>query len=239
MTAEREILIAVLKLTRKGPIDYSLVGKNARIPAQTAKSLLEKLADNGLVRWKGKILEASPSQRVRIVVQALKLGADFEHVCRLLEWKEFEGITTKAFEVYSYHVKKNFRFKGKNGKRWEIDLIACKQPIIASVDCKHWTCKWTRAPIIKIVKQHVERTKAFADILPNLYTRIKLDKWKRAAVIPIVLSLLPSPLKFHRDTPIVSVLQLQSFLYELPAHMNILTHFPQKITRVDKEITEY
>lgn len=239
MTVEREILIAVLKLTRNGPIEYSLVGKNARIPAQTAESILQKLADNSLVKWHGKILEASSSQRVRIAVQTLKLGADFERICRLLEWKEFESITTKAFEVYNYRVKKNFRFKGKNGKRWEIDLVACKHSIIASVDCKHWTRKWTRAPIIKIVKQHVERTKAFTDTLPDIYTRIKLGEWKHTTVIPIVLSLLPSPLKFHSNTPIVPVLQLQSFLNELPAHINILTHFPQKITKINKEITEY
>ena len=239
MTVEREILIAVLKLTRNGPIEYSLVGKNARIPAQTAKSRLEKLAEHDLVKWKGKILEASPSQRVRIAVQTLKLGADFERVCRLLKWKEFESIATKAFEIYSYNVKKNFRFKGKNGKWWEIDLVACKNPIIVSVDCKHWTRKWTKAPIIKIVKQHMERTKAFTDVLPDFYTWVKLGEWKHATVIPIVLSLLPNPLKFHRDTPIVSVLQLQSFLNELPAYINILTHFSQKITNMDKEITEY
>jgi Holliday junction resolvase-like predicted endonuclease len=239
MIVEREILIAVLKSTRNGPIEYSLVGKNARIPAQTAKTFLEKLADNGLVKWRGKILEVSPTQRVTIAVQALKLGADSERVCRLLEWKEFESITTETFEVYDYRVKKNFRFKGKNGRRWEIDLVACKHPIIASLDCKHWTRKWTRAPIIKIVRQHVERTKAFVDVLPDLYTRIKLGGWKHVIVIPIILSLLPSPFKFYRDTPVVSVLQLQGFLNELPAHIDTLTHFPKKITKMDKRITDY
>ncbi|MDH5448749.1 MAG: hypothetical protein OEY24_05595 [Candidatus Bathyarchaeota archaeon] len=239
MAVEREILITVLKLTRNGPIEYSLVGKNARIPAQIAEGVVKKLADAALVKWKGKVLEASSDQRVRIAVQAIKLGADFERVCRLLEWKEFESITTQAFEAYNYRVKKNFRFKGKNGKRWEIDLVACKRPLIASVDCKHWTHKWTRAPIIKTVEQHIERTKAFTDVLSNLYIKINLGEWKDATVIPIVLSLLISPFRIHRDTPIVPVLQLQSFLNELPAHIGSLTHFSQKLTKKDKEITEY
>ncbi len=239
MTIERAILITVLKLTKNGPIDYSLVSRNARIPTQTAEGFLKKLADTTLIKWKGKILEASPDQRVRIAIQAIKLGADFERVCRLLEWKEFESITTEAFEAYDYRVKKNFRFKGNNGKRWEIDLLACKQPIIASVDCKHWQYKWTRAPIIKTVEQHVERTKAFADALSKLYVKIKLGRWNHVTAIPIVLSLLPSPFKFHHNTPIVPVLQLQSFLSELPAYMHSLTHFAQKLTRIDKEITDY
>ena len=51
MSVEQEILITVLKLTRNGPIDYSLVGRSARIPAQTAETLLEKLADASLIRW--------------------------------------------------------------------------------------------------------------------------------------------------------------------------------------------
>lgn len=239
MTVERKILIAVLKLTKKGPIEYSLVGRDARIPTQTAETLLKKLVDTALVKWKGKVLEASPGQRVRIAVQAIELGADFERVCRLLEWKEFESITTKAFELYNYRVKKNFRFKGKNGKRWEIDLVACKQPIIASVDCKHWQHGWTKAPVIKTVEQHVERTKAFTDTLANSYVAIGLGNWDYATVIPIVLSLLPSPFKFHHKTPIVSALRLQSFLNELPVHINLLKHFPQKLTKTDKEITEY
>ena len=239
MNVEREILIAVLKLTKNRPIDYSLVSKNARIPAQTGKELLKKLADAALIRWKGEVLEASPSQRVRIAVQAIKLGADMERVCRLLDWREFESITNETFKVYNYCVKKNFRFKGKDGKRWEIDLIASKQPIIVSVDCKHWQHKWTRAPIIKAVEEHVRRTKAFADILPNLYAKTRFGKWEYATVIPVVLSLLACSCKFHQNTPIVPVMQLQNFLNELPAHMGLLANFHQNSTKIDKEITEY
>jgi Holliday junction resolvase-like predicted endonuclease len=239
MSVEREILLSVLKLTKKGPISYTIVGENARIPSKTAESLLRKLADNTLVKWNGKILEASPSQRVKIAVQAIKLGADFERVCRLLEWKEFESITTTAFEAYNYQVIRNFRFKDEVGKRWEIDLLTCKQPTIVSVDCKRWKRGWTRAPIVRMVEQHVERTRAFAETLPNFYGKIKLGEWKHATVIPIVLSLLPSPFKFYHNTPIVPVLQLQSFLNELPAHVTLLTHFSKKLTKIDREITEY
>jgi len=239
MSIEREILIAVLKLTKKGPIEYTLVGKTAGTPIQTAENLLKKLADSSLVKWRGKALEASFDQRVRIAVQVLKLGADFERVCKHLEWKEFESIATSTFEVFNYHVKKNFRFKEKNGKRWEIDLVAYKKPIIASVDCKHWKHNWTRSPVIKTVEQQVQRTKAFANVLPTLSNKIELSGWKHATVTPIVLSLLSSPFKFHRKTPIVPVLQLQSFLNELPANINLLTHFTQELIKSEKEITEY
>ncbi len=239
MSAEREILTTVLKLTKNGPVDYSLVGKAARIPAEMAENILRKLADGALIKWRGKVLEASPDQRVKVAVHALELGADSESVCRLLEWKEFESIATAAFEAYDYRVIKNFRFRERDGKRWEIDLLAFKQPTIASVDCKHWGHSWTRASVVKTVEEHVERTGAFADVLPRIHVKIEIGSWNHAKVIPIVLSLLPSPFKFYRDTPIVPVLQMQSFLNELPAHVDLLTHFSQKLKKIDMEITDY
>lgn len=239
MNIEKEILTAVLKLTKTGAANPSLVPKTAKVPAKTAEKFLKKLTEDTLIKLEKNILKASSDQRVRIAVQSLKLGADFEDICRFLEWKEFESIATNAFETYGYHVLRNLRFKGENRKRWEIDLIACQLPMIVSVDCKHWRHNWTRAPIMAIVEQHVERTKALANSLPSLYTILKLDKWSQAKIVPVILSLLPSPFKLHDNTPIVPVLQLQSFLNELPAHMDFLTHFSKKATKIDRELTEY
>ncbi len=238
MSVEREILIAILRLT-KNPIDHSLVSKTARVPTQIAKKIFEKLRASDLIELKGKVLQASSDQRIKMAVQALKYGADFERVCSLLEWREFESIATRAFEVNSYNVIRNLRFKGDNARRWEIDLLACKQPTILSVDCKQWKHNWTKAPIAAMTEQHMDRTRAFTDILPRISTRIRLDRWKYATVIPVILSLLQGPFKFHREIPIVPVLQLQSFLNELPAHIGSLTSFSQKIKRIDGKITEY
>jgi Holliday junction resolvase-like predicted endonuclease len=239
MSLEREILVAVLKSTKNGPTSYSVVSQNARIPKETAKSALARLADTNLVTLTGPTLKASASQRLRIAFRALERGADLQRVCSQLEWKEFESIATAAFKSHRYRVIKNCRFKGIEGKRWEIDVLACKQPLIASVDCKRWRRNWTRAAIIRVVEQHLERSRAFADSLSHFQARIELDHWKHATVIPIILSLLPSRFKFHRHTPIVSVLQLQNFLNELPAQIDSLTHFDKKLDTISKEITEY
>lgn len=239
MSLEREILIAVLKLTKNGPVDQTVVGRSARVPAQTSVKLLQQLADQALIRCTGKIVEAFPDQRVRMAVRAIELGTDFERVCSTLEWKEFESISTEAFEVNDYLVMKNFRFKQKCGKRWEIDLLAFKQPLIVAVDCKHWQHKWTRAPVVATVELHVERTKAFSDALPYVHDKIGLGRWDHATVLPIILSLLPAPFKFHHNTPIVAALQLQSFLSELPGHAGSLTRFQQKIPIRNKQITEF
>jgi hypothetical protein len=49
--------------------------------------------------------------------------------------------------------------------------------------------------------------------------------WRQATLIPVILSLVPGPLKFYNKVPIVPILQLQNFLNELPAHTISLTHF--------------
>ncbi len=239
MTVEQEILIELLNLTKHGPTDHSLVSRNTRTPTQTTQRLLGQLGDQNLLKLRGNLIEASSDQRVKIAVQAIKLGADFERVCTALEWKEFEGIATQAFEVNNYNVIRNLRFKEKGSKRWEIDLLALRQPLILSVDCKHWQHRWTRAPVVTMVEQQVERTRAFSEALPSIRDKIGLDGWKQAMVVPIILSLIQAPFKFHNNTPTVSVLQLQSFLNELPAYTSSLTTFRQNVPVGDKRITEY
>ena len=238
MSIDREILVAVLKLTRTGPVEHSLVSKEARIPVQTAEALLRRLAERGLVRWDGKVLAALPNQRVKIAAEALRLGADSERVCVWLEWREFESVATMAVEVYDYRVLKNLRFKDTRGKRWEIDLLACRQPCILSVDCKHWQRSWTKAPIVAVAEQQVRRTEALAEVLPRFHEKIGLNEWKEARIFPVVLSLIQGPMTFHRQTPIVSVLQLQDFLSKMPANAGSLTHFRQELVQEDRRITE-
>lgn len=234
----REVLKAVLKLTKNGPIDYTLVGKSARIPAQTADYSLRKLEKSRLINLRNRVLVVSSKQRIEVAILALKSGSDFESVCRQLKWKEFEEVSMRAFEAHDYIVKKNFRFTHKE-KRWEIDLVACKKPIIVSADCKHWKRNWSRAAIVNVVENQTERTKSFADALPKVWDKLELEYWPHAKVIPIILSLQFSPFKFHHDTPIVSILQLQGFLTNIHAEIDCLTHFCKTSEPPRKQLTEY
>jgi len=238
MKIEREIIISVLKLTRNRPIQKDLIAKDANTPTTVADELLRNLHEKRLVQLKGKILETSPTQRLSLAVEAIKQGADIERACKFLEWKEFENMAATAFEINNYNVKRNFHFKA-NGKRWEIDLLAFKQPHIACVDCKHWQHGWSKASIQKAVNTQMERTQALSDSLQNFTDKLGLNKWTQATLIPIVLSLVPSTFKFHNDTPIVSILQLQNFINELPAQTILLTHFSTKIKERSAKLTEF
>jgi len=234
MVTERNLLVSSLKLTRFGPIQEELISRDAQIPRQIAEKILKKLCNEGLIQRRKGVVEASLDQRIKIAIQAVKLSADFEKICGFLDWSEFENIATAAFEANHFTVKKGFRFTG-SGRRWEIDILGFKESVVACVDCKHWHHGFRGAATIKAVEAQVKRTEALANALPMLYEKIRLRKWEKAVLIPIVLSLYPSPLKFYNKTPIVPILQLQNFLSELLAHVDQLTHFiPASVQNLEK-----
>jgi len=224
MAVERDLLVSTLKLTRDGPVQRELIIQDARVPTQAAEELLEKLSQASLIQWKGKAIEASPHQRVKIAIQAIKLGVDLERACRFLQWNEFENIAARAFEANNFTVVRHFRF-GWAERRWEIDILGCKEPMIVCVDCKHWRRGWRRSAMIRAVESQIERTRALTEAFPSLHKEIEMANWKWATLVPVVLSLVPGPFKFYNNVPIVPILQLQNFLNELPAQVTSLIRF--------------
>ena len=224
MAVERNILISILKLTKSGPAAKELVARDANVPAQVTEEVLKKFRDAELVKLKDRTIEASSNQRAKIAIHAIKSGADFERVCRVLEWIEFENLAATAFEANNFAVKRRFRFKWTQ-RRWEIDVLGCREPLIACVDCKHWSHGWRGSAIRKAAEAQALRTKVLAEALPSLQKEIGLVQWRQATLIPVVLSLVPGPLKFYDKVPIVPILQIQNFLNELLAHATALTHF--------------
>ncbi len=224
MTVERNVLISILKLTKSGPIAKELVVRDAKVATQIADELLRKFRDAELIRLKEKTVEASSNQRGKIAIHAIKLGADFERVCKVLEWIEFENLAAMAFEANNFAVRRRFRFKWSQ-RKWEIDVLGCREPLIPCVDCKHWSRGWGGSSIIKAARAQTLRTKVLTEALPSLQKKLGLVQWRQATLIPVVLSLVSGPIKFYSKVPIVPILQIQNFLTELPGHVAALTHF--------------
>jgi Holliday junction resolvase-like predicted endonuclease len=229
ISIERNALVQILKLTKDGSAKKELIGSGARIPQQVANRILKKVSDMELIQLKDETVEASPSQRIQIAVHAVELGADFEDVCKALNWDEFENIASLAFEVNGFTVLKHLRFKWA-GRRWENDILGYKEPLIVCAECKHWLHGWHRSTITKAVESQVSRTHALAESFPLLSEKLRLIGWKKATLVPMVLSLVPAPFKLYNKVPIVPILQLQSFLGDLPAYITSLRSFSLRIS---------
>jgi len=228
MNIERELIISILKLTKNGLISAEVVSKDAKMPSTVAKNLLKKWQNDGLVYLQNKVIKVDSVKRLKLAVHAMQLGGDLERVSSFLDWKEFENIAAIAFELNSYSVTKNLRFKHA-GRKWEIDIVGCKKPIVVCVDCKHWHHGMYPSAMRRIIEEQVERTFALAESMPKLAEEIDCASWSRVKLVPTILSLMTARSKFYKKVPIVPVLQLQDFISQLPAYVNSLKHFSRRL----------
>ena len=235
MAPERDVLISLLKLTRTGPVSRAFFVKATRVSDDVIEKALAKFAKMSLFEEHEEIIEVSPSQRVKMSIHALRLGADLERVCVFLSWAEFEMMAGQAFETNGYSVVRNLHFRhGRN--RWEMDVLGLKNPLIICADCKHWRHGWRSAATVKAVEAQVERTKALAEVLPSIVQKVGLEGWRSATLVPLVLSLLPGPHRFYNTVPVVPILQLQDFISEVLVEIDSLLHIDRKIEQASAGI---
>ena len=227
MIVERNLIMSLLKLTKDGPVLIEIVKKDSRITSDIAIKLLEKLQKECLIYLSNDKVEASNEGRLLLAVKAASLGMDVEQVSSFLPWQEFESIATLALKNNGYEIAKNVRFKHA-GRRWEIDVVGCRKPLVVCVDCKHYHHGLSPSALKKIADAQVERAKALAETLPSVALKVDCTKGMRAKFVPVVLSLLPASFRFCGNVPIVPVLQLQDFLNQLPEYAHSLTCF-QKV----------
>jgi len=224
MVIERNLLISLLKLTKNGSVLIKDVNRDSKISLDIMRKLLEKFQKQGVLYVKGSFVEVKSNGRLRLAAKAASLGADIEHISDFLNWQEFEDIAALALESNGYTVTKNLRFTHA-GRRWEIDVVGCRKPLVLCVDCKHWQRALKSSALGRIVEAQVKRAQALSDTLPTVSLKIECVKWNKAKFLPVILSLIPSSFKFYEDVPLVPVLQLQDFLTQLPAKVESLTYF--------------
>ena len=231
MVVERDLLISLLKLTKDGPVLVETVNNDAKIASDIVIKLLESLQKQGLVHLKNGFLKVDSDGRLMLAAKSLAMGADIERVSAFFSWQEFEEIATLALEKNGYAAVKNVRFKNE-GKRWEIDAVGCRKPLVLCVDCKHWRRGLKQSMLRRIVDAQVKRTRALLNTLPAVSLKLECTKWKKAKFVPVILSLIPSNLKFYRDVPVVPILQLQDFLIQLPVQIESLKYFTKNFSHL-------
>lgn len=222
-----DLMISIVKLTSRGPVAVEQVATDGHLPVTVARERLRKLGRLGLIKMKGDMIESTEVQRLELAMEAVKLGADIERACRFLGWQEFENFATIALEYNLFKTRKHFRFKWTN-RWWEIDILGFNEPLILSVDCKHWKHSWQHTATMRIVENQIKRTKAFSKALPKIKGKIGIEKWKKIEILPVILTLGATPFKFYKQVPIVPILQFRSFINELPAFVNCLATFRVK-----------
>lgn len=231
MVIERNLLISLLKLTKNGPVLVKDVNKDSKIASDIVRKLLENLQNEGLLCLEADVVEVDSDDRLKLAVKAASLGADIEQISAFFSWREFEKITALALEYNGYVAVKNLRFRHAE-RRWEIDVVGCRKPLVLCVDCKHWQRGVKPSALRKIVEAQVERAHALAEALPSPALKVECARWNSAKIVPVILSLIPSSFKFYNNVPVVPVLQFQDFLTQLPAQVESLRYFTKDFSHL-------
>jgi Holliday junction resolvase-like predicted endonuclease len=231
MAVERDLLISLLKLTKDGPVLVEHVKSDVKTTLGIARKLLEKLQSEDMIYLNQDTVEADSYSRLKIAIKAISIGADVEYVSNMLRWQEFEEIAAIALERNGYTAAKNVHFK-HIGRKWEIDVVGCRKPLVICIDCKHWRHGTSPSALKRIAEAQVERTHALAESLPNITLELEFTKWEKAKLVPAILTLMPVSFKFYDKVPIVHVLQLQDFLSQLPAYTESLKYFLREFSHL-------
>ena len=224
MLAEREVLVSLLKLTKGGTTELESISQEAHVPVQIVREVLRKHINYVTYAPSSRSVSIGSEQRLKLVMKIVEQGADIKRVCDSLTWFEFEDVSIAAFEANSYKTKKHYRFTWAN-RRWEIDVLALKEPLIVCADCKHWHQGWSGSGSRKAAEMQAERTKNLYEVFKSINDKIGMGNWKRAHFVPMILSLAPGNQKFYKGVPIVPVLQLGDFLTSMPAYLDRITHY--------------
>jgi len=221
---KREILVALLSLTSGEPAAIGNLRAAVRVTSEVLNEFLDQLSFEGLIKQGGGLIEASQRQRLDMAVRAVQLGADFQRVCRALGWLEFEEMVSYVFEENGYEVSRRFRFTAEK-RRWEIDVLATRRPLVVCCECKHWARGLGDAAAKKTVETHLEKVHVFSEKIVGTHKMEALKRWSEAVIVPMTMSLMPTPVRLFKKVPIVSILELPSFLSNLEGYLENLAKF--------------
>jgi Holliday junction resolvase-like predicted endonuclease len=151
---------------------------------------------------------------MRIAELAILGGADYERVARELRWQEFEGFAAHILDAEGYATAKHFIFRN-SARRYEIDVLGAKEPMVLCVDCKHWHYGWAPSKVMAAARNQMMRVLCLSEAYAFYGRKLRIAAWRSAQLLPIVLTLADVSSKLIDGVPIVSALRLRDFLCEV------------------------
>nr|MDO8079975.1 nuclease-related domain-containing protein [Candidatus Freyarchaeota archaeon] len=228
MDKKAESIISLLKKLREvETLDTEEFRKMVGDPA-----LFDLLTTKGYNDLAEQRISFNLESRLEISLIALEYGVDIEEVCKLLSWKEFEAFSKSVLEKNNYLCIQNFRFK-HNQKRYEIDVVGLKEPLILCIDSKHYKKSGKSYVLRTYCKKQIERIEALSRALSLMVSKLRIIKWKEAKIIPLIVTLLAEEIDFS-EVPIVPFFKLNSFITELPTHISEVYQIHTKLPEYTK-----
>ncbi len=143
-------------------------------------------------------LDGSPPDQALAAVALVRSGMTPEAIGGALTWREFEGFCANVLKACGYDVRTNIVV---TKPRRQIDILAESRTLALSVDCKHWGKAFYGSTLERVASNQIERTQV-----------LRAKKQMRVPVLPMILTLLDSPVRSAIGVPIVPIFTLRDFL---------------------------
>jgi Holliday junction resolvase-like predicted endonuclease len=172
------------------------------------------LEEAGVITLADEEIHVTSEQRMRIAELAPSRGADPERVATELRWQEFEGLAAHILDTEGYVTAKHFIFRD-SARKYEIDVLGAKEPMVLCVDCKHWHHGWAPSRIVAAARNQMLRVLCLSEAYAFYVRKLRIASWRSAQLLPIVLTLADVSSKMVDGVPIVSALRLRDFLCQV------------------------
>src|SRR3989454_5588940 len=166
------------------------------------------------------------SARFKLAFEAVRHGG-LQQVARALTWQEFEAFTEECLQAVGFDTKKGLIVKD-DSRRWQIDVIAKKSPMILAIDCKHWESPGYES---KLSHAAEHQKLALQALIQQMAERGEVVREELVA-LPMILTLFEPRARLVGGVVIVSIEQFADFLERVSPFSSELPFIPtQSIVR--------
>ncbi len=149
--------------------------------------------------------------KVQVAIRALQLGEPARQILQSLTWQEFEEFVAHVFTYYDFQVHHRFRFS--TNRRFEIDIIARRKPILFCIDCKQYGVRLGKASVLRTAtEEQLLRTKILANNFARFQADLECLDWQAPLFVPILVTMMLEDIQFNDRIPIVPASKLNGFL---------------------------
>lgn len=176
-----------------------------------ATLLLNYLHRREVGTFTGNQLRFTPSDKLKVLLICMEEGCQLSYLSSMLNWKDFELLTSIVLKSQSYNVKTNIQFMNP---RIQIDLVAISGRNVLVVDCKHWK-KMSTNKMAECAIEHRRRAKIYLDKINSL----------TSVVTPVIVTLNELSHQIIHQIPFVPISKLHSFIKGFEFHRNLFCNF--------------
>jgi Holliday junction resolvase-like predicted endonuclease len=159
--------------------------------------------------------------KVQVAIRALQLGEPNRPVLTALTWQEFEEFVAHVLAFHNFQVFHRFRFS--TSRRFEIDIVGSREPVLFCIDCKQYGVRLGKATALRTASEaQLQRTEALAEHIAQFQAELGCLEWQQITLIPIVVTMLIEDIQFHDRIPIVPASFFNAFLLGYEEKFDIL-----------------